>query len=169
METADRIDAVAKLHRLFTHSNSGTDQLSKYLQQICKHWNDQLAPGATSFSITRSPEHIVPFDVALPLGLKAAELFSNSLKYAHPVGLPVKVMLSCTRAEPDRLTVAYEDDGVGFPDDFDPAHDGYLGMRFIRLLSKQLSGTYEWLSDPLGVRFEIIVPMVLPGSRKIPG
>jgi len=34
-------------------------------------------------------------------------------------------------------------------------NDGNLGMRFIRSLSKQINGTPKWISDPLGVHFEL--------------
>jgi two-component sensor histidine kinase len=33
-----------------------------------------------------------------------------------------------------------------------------LGMQFIRSLSEQLGGTHKWLSDPLGVQFEMQFP-----------
>jgi two-component sensor histidine kinase len=100
----------------------------------------------------------VPFNVAMPLGLITAELFSNSLKYAHPTGLPAKISVSCNAVAADGLPAllfVYEDDGVGFPEDFDISNDGNLGMRFIRSLSEQLQGTQNWLSDPLGVHFEL--------------
>ena len=158
-EIADRIDTVAKLHRLVAHSNTGTVQLSKYLQEICERLSSALTAGETSFSLTCSPEHIVPCTTALPLGLITAELFSNSLKYAHPAGTPLKITLSCCRAE-DGIRIVYEDDGVGFPEGFDITHDCHLGMTFIRLLSEQLQGTPKWLSDPLGIRFETVVPAV---------
>ena len=158
-EIADRIDTVAKLHRIVAHSNTGTVQLSKYLQEICERLSKALAPEATSFSVDCAPEQLVPFTVALPLGLITAELFSNSLKYAHPAGTPLKITVSCCRAE-DGMRVVYEDDGVGFPETFDIAHDSHLGMSFIRLLSDQLKGAPQWLSDPLGIRFEMVVPAV---------
>ena len=162
MEIADRIDTVAKLHRLVAHSDTGTVQLSKYLQEICERLSSALAPEATSFSIDCSPKHIVPFTVALPLGLITAELFSNSLKYAHPAGTPVKITLSCDRAaREDRLRFVYEDDGVGFPETFDIAHDGRFGMQAIRSLGEQLRGTPKWLSDPLGIRFEMVIPVLV--------
>jgi two-component sensor histidine kinase len=160
MEVADRIDTVGKLHRLVAHSNTGAVQLSKYLQEICERLNSALAPEATSFSVVCSPEHIVPFTLALPLGLITAELFSNSLKYAHPAGTPTKITLSCSRAAEDRLSIVYEDDGVGFPETFDIAHDGHLGMQLIRILGEQLRATPRWLSDPLGIRFEIVIPVL---------
>ncbi len=55
--------------------------------------------------------------------------------------------------------IAYEDDGVGFPEGFDMTEAGHMGMSFIRLLSEALGGQHEWHSDPLGIRFEIALPI----------
>lgn len=160
-EIAERIDAVAKLHRLVAQSPSGTVQLDAYLHEICDGLVNALAPDATAVSLNCSPEQTAPFNIALPLGLIAAELFSNSLKYAHPTGLPVKVTVSTRETGAGGLTFIYEDDGVGFPEGFDPSRDGDMGMHFIRSLSQQLNGTHKWLSDELGIRFEIVVPLTL--------
>jgi two-component sensor histidine kinase len=158
LEIADRIDTVAKLHRLLAHSDGGNVSLDEYLREISERLSSALATSTPEYSIDCSPEHIVPFNVALSVGLLTAELFSNSLKYAHPTGLPVKISISCNRTSADELLLSYEDDGVGFPEAFDVFHDGHLGMRFIRSLSEQLGGTHKWLSDPLGIQFEMRFP-----------
>jgi two-component sensor histidine kinase len=158
LEIADRIETVAKLHRLLAYSNGGNVRLDEYLQEICDRLGSALAMNPPEYSVDCSIEYRVPFNVALPLGLIAAELFSNSLKYAHPAGLPAKISVSCSRTSADELIFSYEDDGVGFPEAFDVSHDGHLGMRFIRSLSEQLGGIHKWLSDPLGIQFEIRFP-----------
>jgi two-component sensor histidine kinase len=117
-----------------------------------------LAAEATSVSFDCSEDIALPSKTALPLALIIAELVSNSLKYAHPTGLPSKIGLSCIRGEMGGLKLAYEDDGVGFPDDFDIAAESHSGMSFIRLLSKTLHADHQWHSDSLGVRFELEVP-----------
>ena len=94
---------------------------------------------------------------ALALALIVAELISNSLKYAHPSGLPTRFTLVCSRAGETGLKVVYEDDGVGFPEDFDMSAAGHMGIRLIELLSQSVSGACAWHSDPLGVRFEIAI------------
>jgi two-component sensor histidine kinase len=157
-EIADRIDTVAKLHRLLACSNNGNVRLDQYLKEICGRLGSALATNPPVYSVDCSPEYVVPFNVAQPLGLITAELFSNSLKYAHPAGLPVKISISCGQTPTDELHFSYEDDGVGFPEAFDVSHDGHLGMRFIRSLSEQLGATHKWLSDPLGVQFEMKFP-----------
>ena len=94
----------------------------------------------------------------MSLGLIVAELISNSLKYAHPAGLPVAIKLNVVDSR-DALKLAYEDNRVGFPENFYFAGDGHLGMRFIASLGESLKCTPRWRSDPLGVRFEIEVPL----------
>ena len=166
LEIADRIDTVAKLHRLFAQPNSDAIKLHVYLQEICHRPGNALATtAAPSFLVSCPLNQTVPFSVAMPLGLITAELFSNSLKYAHPTGLPAKISVSCKAIAEDGLTALkfeYEDDGVGFPEDFDISFDGNLGMRFIRSLSDQLHGTQKWISDPLGVHFELSFRCQLP-------
>jgi len=51
--------------------------------------------------------------------------------------------------------MVHEDDGVGFPDEFDVSNSGHMGLRFIHTLSKSIAKTYQWDSDSLGIRFEI--------------
>lgn len=158
-EIADRIEAVAQLHRVIAHCGTEAVPLRDYLQGICERASQALAADQPAFSLDCSADHIVPPTVAMPLGLIIAELFSNSLKYAHPAGLPVTIAISCSRSTDQRLTIAYEDDGVGFPEDFDSASDGHLGMQLIRLLGHQLDGTPQWVSDPLGIRYELSIPV----------
>jgi two-component sensor histidine kinase len=157
-EIADRIDTVAKLHRLLAYSNTGSVRLDLYLRQICDRLGSAIAVNAPVYTVDCSPENETPFSVALAVGLITAELFSNSLKYAHPAGLPVVISVSCNRTPTGELLYSYEDDGVGFPEAFDLSHDGHLGMRFIRSLSEQLGASQKWLSDALGIQFEIRFP-----------
>jgi two-component sensor histidine kinase len=159
LEIADRIETVGKLHRFLGQSTTGTVRLGKYLEEICTRLRGALTPAATSFSFDCPEDCQLPAKTALSLGLITAELISNSLKYAHPTGLPTKISLSCAHKDEGRFMIAYEDDGVGFPEGFDVNEAGHMGMNFIRLLSTGLDGLHEWHSDPLGIRFELVLPI----------
>jgi two-component sensor histidine kinase len=159
LEIADRIETVGKLHRFLAESATGTVQLRVYLEEICNRLRGALAPSATSLSFNCPADYPLPAKTALPLALITAELVSNSLKYAHPSGLPTKITLSCRPDKKGELTIVYEDDGVGFPEGFDINDRGHVGMSLIRLLGKGVGGEHEWHSDPLGVRFEIRLPI----------
>ena len=162
-EVADRIETVAALHRMMAQSENDKIQIATYLRQVCDKLDRALGSGKSSLTISCSSDDAVPFRVALPLGLIAGELFSNSLKYSHPAGLPTKVTISC-ESDPDGIHIVYEDDGVGFPEDFDFSRGGSLGLRVIHSLVSQLGGTHQWSSDPLGVRFEVRMPSAVLGS-----
>jgi two-component sensor histidine kinase len=155
LEIADRISTVGSLHLLLAQSKTETVPLSSYLGEVCGRLTGALAPDATSLAFDCPEEIILSSKTALPLALITAELVSNSLKYAHPAGLPAKITLSCTREETGGLKLIYEDDGVGFPENFDISAASHSGMSFIRLLSKSLRANPTWHSDPLGIRFEI--------------
>lgn len=159
LEVADRIETVGKLHRFLGKSTTGTIELRAYLEEVCARLTGAVAPEATSLSFDCPSDCHLPAKTALPLALITAELISNSLKYAHPAGLPTKISLSCAHEGDGRLVIAYEDDGVGFPDGFNVSEAGHMGMNFIRLLSAGLGAQYEWRSDPLGIRFEIVLPL----------
>jgi two-component sensor histidine kinase len=164
MEIADRIETLAELHRLMAQSENDRVQIASYLHQVCDKLNLALGSAKSSITISCSADHAVPFRVALPLGLIAGELFSNSLKYAHPAGLPTKVTISF-ESDHDGIHIIYEDDGVGFPEDFDFSRGGNLGLRFIHSLVSQLGGVHEWSSDPLGIRFDLRVPVAANVTR----
>ena len=159
LEIADRIETVGKLHRFLSKSTTGTVQLREYLKEVCTRLSSAVAPEATSWSFDCPRNCALPAKTALSLALITAELVSNSLKYAHPTGLPTRLSLSCSRKEKGRLSLVYEDDGVGFPEDFDATASGHMGMTCISLLSQSVGGHHAWHSDSLGIRFELILPI----------
>jgi two-component sensor histidine kinase len=157
-EVADRIDTVAKLHRLLAASDSDLIELPKHLREISERLGSSVAGVAPRVSLELEAGQMVPWKTAMPLGLIVAELFSNSLKYAHPTGLPVKISITCKSNVDGGLTITYEDDGVGFPEDFDGSDRGHMGIGLIRVLAVQLNATSDWSSDSLGISFTMVVP-----------
>ena len=85
-------------------------------------------------------------------------MVTNSVKYAHPSGVPVAITIRGTRIGDDRLVFDDEDDGVGLPEGFDPAVDGSIGFLIVRNRAEQLGANYCFDHDPLGIRFHLIMP-----------
>ena len=158
-EVADRIETIAQLHRFVAHSPGATVPLSRYLHEICDRLTSALTSTGASCSVDCPLDGEIASGQAMSFGLISAELISNSLKYAHPAGTPLKFSLNVTKDGPSHLNYLYEDDGVGFPEDFNMNAKGHLGMRFIQALSKKLNTTPQWRSDGLGVAFEMRVPV----------
>jgi PAS domain S-box-containing protein len=97
-------------------------------------------------------------DLAAPVELIVREALANAIKYAHPTGVPGKIAVDCERDATGGLVVTVMDDGVGLPENFDPACDGDTGFRVMRVLSERLGGSLAWKSTPLGLRMRLRVP-----------
>jgi two-component sensor histidine kinase len=95
---------------------------------------------------------------ALHAGLIAAELLTNATKYAHPAGLPVKVYIRCETKDDGSFMVEVTDDGVGFPEKFDPSSDGGLGFQLMRALTNGLDAELQFEHDSLGVCARLVWP-----------
>lgn len=160
LEIADRIDAVGSLHNLLMDSETGTVRLSSYLYDVCVRGANALSAQPTVFKVTCRPEHVVPFKVALPLGLLTAELVSNAMKHGYSERAKGRVTINCTRPRRDYLSFTFQDDGPGFPDEFELVRDGRMGVRLIQSLCERMHGECRWANAASGLRFEMTIPMV---------
>ena len=96
----------------------------------------------------------LPIDKAIPCGLILNELATNSLKHAF-VGREqgsIQIQLSSVRNESVRLR--FQDDGGGLPPGLDLQTAESLGLRLIRMLSKQLRGDLK-VQNGSGSAFEL--------------
>ncbi len=95
---------------------------------------------------------VLGLDTALPLGLIANELISNSLKHAFPGRQNGLVRVSLSRHNGDEFRLAVGDDGQGLPEDISQSNS--LGVRLVRLLTGQIKGRMEHKNDH-GAEFSI--------------
>jgi two-component sensor histidine kinase len=70
----------------------------------------------------------------------------------------VTVHVHCETASNGSFLVAVTDDGVGFPENFDPATDGGLGFALMRALANGLNAELQFEHDSLGVRARLVKP-----------
>jgi two-component sensor histidine kinase len=166
-EVRARVDAVARLHRALSDiPPSAPIDLGRYLQQIASELVATLSPpGGTILHFACELGCRVAPDRGLYLGLIAVEIVTNALKYAHPAGVGGRIAFNCWRTT-DALVVEISDDGVGFPDGFDPIKS-LSGLRIVRSLVEQIGGTVGFESDDLGVTCTIQAP-ILAAARARP-
>jgi two-component sensor histidine kinase len=79
-------------------------------------------------------------DTAIPCGLIANELISNSLIHAFPGNRRGEVGISLSTADPDAFELVIWDDGVGLPENIDPRSARSLGLHLVYTLVEQLRG-----------------------------
>jgi len=88
----------------------------------------------------------LPIETAVPCALLVCELMTNALRYAFPDPREGTVTVS-VRATDGRVVLSVDDDGVGFPDNFDPGTKRSFGWKLVRTLVLQLDGTVEATTD----------------------
>ena len=147
-----RIEVMAKLHKSLAVSANGNGvNLGDFLQEISELIGTLGPEGNMGLTVDHSCDgHIDPRQ-ALQVGLITAELLTNASKYAHPAGLPVKVHVRCETTDDGAFMVEVTDDGVGFPESFDPSRDGGLGFQLMRALADGLNAELQFEHDSLGV------------------
>lgn len=126
-----------------THIPQGPDHIMEkeaLLKEVHHRVKNNLQVIASLLRLELEPAHL-EIEQAIPCGLIANELASNSLKHGFPDGQTGEVRIRL-RSEDDgrqlRLTVS--DSGIGLPPDFDPGHKRSLGLQLVSDLARQLQG-----------------------------
>ena len=152
-----RIEVMAKLHKsLALSANSNGVNLGDFLQEISELIGALGPPGRMDLTVDHACDGYIDPRHALHAGLITAELLTNAGKYAHPTGLPVKVHIRCDTRDDGSFLVEVTDDGVGFPENFDPSTDGGLGFQLMRALANGLSAELQFEHSSLGVCARLI-------------
>jgi two-component sensor histidine kinase len=147
-----RIEVTAKLHKSLARAVDGNGvDLGNFLQEIAEMIGTLGPQGKMDLTADHSGGGYIEPRHALHAGLITAELLTNASKYAHPTGLPVKVKVRCETKDDGSFVVEVTDDGVSFPENFDPSTDGGLGFQLMRALANGLNAELQFEHDSLGV------------------
>ncbi len=154
-----RIEVTAKLHKSLARAVKGNGiNLGDFLEEISEMISTLSPEGRMDLTVDNSCDGYIDPRHALHAGLITAELLTNASKYAHPSGLVVKVNVLCETKDDGSFMVEVTDDGVGFPEDFDPSTDGGLGFQLMRALANGLNAELQFEHDSLGVRARLVKP-----------
>jgi len=154
-----RIEVTAQLHKSLARATNGNGiNLGDFLEEISDMISTLNPKGKMELTVDNACDGCIDPRHALHAGLITAELLTNASKYAHPAGLPVKVNLRVETRDDGSFTVEVTDDGVGFPENFDPSFDGGLGFQLMRALANGLNAELQFEHDSLGVRARLVKP-----------
>jgi two-component sensor histidine kinase len=168
-EVAGKVISVGHLHRrLADRPRTDEIDLGDYLIESCHALISSLSLQAHIGLVHRLAASCpVKPEQAQPVALIVGEIIMNAVKHAHPTGIPVEISLHCGRNAKGRLVVEVEDDGIGFPENFDPKTDGGVGFKLMRVLADSLGADLDIGSDNLGTRFRLSLPADHQGDRPI--
>lgn len=136
-----RITSMALVHETLYRSDSISDlPFDVYLQ----HLADELATSIATVRDIRTEISVgdirFGLDTVVTLGLIVNELMVNSMKHAFAGKATGTIRVRLDHEDGFYLLV-YSDDGAGLPPDFSIDACNSLGMRLVRLLSRQLRGS----------------------------
>ena len=168
-ESRARIQSMALVHeKIYRDTSLSRMDFSDFLREL-------TAQLFQSYNIKR--EHVtlrleltpVAFglDTAIPCALIVNELVSNALKYAFPDGHPGEIVIRLRSEDGRCVQLEVADNGVGLPAGFDWQQSPSLGLRLVRLLTRQLHGQLH-LTTEAGVRFSIVFSQQLTEDKPHP-
>lgn len=88
------------------------------------------------------------------------EIIANSMKHAFHDRRTGEITFSMTQAG-STLSIEVSDDGIGIPEDIDPAESTTLGLQLVVMLVQQIKGTMSIFREK-GSRFVIKCPFRSP-------
>lgn len=144
-----RIQTMAMIHnQLYQSTRFDRIHMQEYVQELAAHLS-QVYGKSTRISMDIRVENItLSLIQAMPCALIFNELISNSFKHAFKPDQAGTIAIFISSVE-NFVSVRFQDDGVGIPEDMDLFKTQSLGMKLINnLVVKQLKGSLKIRRNP---------------------
>lgn len=156
-QSQDRVRAMALVHEaLYRSENLAEVDLAEYSASLCSQLLAVYALPGSEVKLAMDVEPVrIGIDLAVPCGLILNELVTNALKHAFPKGAAGELRLVLRRTETGGCVLSLRDNGVGLRPERIPGADS-LGLRIVRLMSRQIDAAFELVSTATGTEASII-------------
>ena len=165
-ELEGRIRAMALVHEgLYKSADLAHVNLQNYIEMMSTQIHAQFGVDRDIRFSVQAAGVDVDLDSAVPCGLILNELIANAFKHAFPDGRTGSGAGNCeinviVNQAGGMIGLAVADNGVGLPADLDWEKSDTLGLRLIKMLSKQINGSIE-LDRSAGTVFRLKFPMAV--------
>lgn len=161
-ESAGRVRTIAAIHEQLYRGGAALEvKVGPYLRGLIESMGQALASAADGRTMrVDADEATWPAQEATTLGLIAAELVTNALKYGQGA------VTAAFRQPPGAAQAALmvSDEGPGVPQDFDAAHCRGLGMRLVTGLLRGPGAGLEVVRGGPGACFVARLPVPVRSS-----
>lgn len=166
---AARINTISQLHRILARSNTdGVISLKPHLHDVTDALVAALSSPEQAVRVAHTgSDCMVLMRQVQPIVLILCEIFINAIKYAHPAGAPLIMVVDCEPACDGRLVLTISDDGVGLPEGFEPEQNGGMGFKVMRSLAAEIGGELQLQSTHLGLTFRLSLPASAMAGAKL--
>lgn len=165
---AARINTISQLHRALSRAGSeAAISLKPHLRDITDTLVAALSSPDQSVKVVHTgTDCIVLVRQAQPIALMLCEIFINAMKYAHPTGVPLIMLVDCSVIADGRLVLTISDDGVGLAEGFDPIRSDGMGFKVMRSLAAEIGADLQIQSTHLGLTTRLSLPVgVMAGAK----
>jgi len=162
LEAAGHVDTIGRLHGRLSRGDT-TFELDEIVREVAEATVESLAPpGQVQLVLQLEGNCGSPAQQTFPISLVVGELITNSLKHAHPAGVPGEIAVSCRQGPAGELMIEVTDDGVGLPEGIDPLTSDGFGFRLVRGLAKQLGAQLSFEDRGIGLMVRLRLPRSHP-------
>lgn len=154
-ESQRRVRSIAMIHeKLYQNKRLAEINFEKYVREL-------VDIVAYSFNYSQKKINVkvdihdfkLGVDQGIPCGLILNELISNAYEHAFKNQDTGTINIQIAEDENRQIELIIEDNGNGFPENFDVAEQDTLGLTLIDTLCKQLQGNYHYENTGPGTRF----------------
>jgi two-component sensor histidine kinase len=149
-QSQDRVRAMALVHEALYQSEAlGEVDLAEYAGALCQQLLATYATPDRPVELKTDMDSLrMNIEIAVPCGLILNELITNSLKHAFQDRASGAIELIFRRTPGGGGVLRVRDNGGGVP----PAHAGSnsLGLRIVRLMSRQIDAVFNLASTTAG-------------------
>ena len=156
-ECRDRIQSMALIHeRLYQSRDLAEIDFAEYVRSLVSMLVYSHRPANMELRSRVDIESIsLDLDTAIPIGLIVNELVINALKHGFKDRQEGNIVISLKPSDDLRYELVIKDDGCGIPEGFDIGASSSLGLRLVKILSKQIHGELS-VSNRQGTEFRVI-------------
>ncbi len=150
-ESQMRVNSIALIHQnMYQQENLESIDFQHFLHDLFKNLKSLYGHEARQLFLKLDAEGIaLDIDTAVPLGLIANELLTNTYKHAFTHSTHVTAQLNLRKLNADEYELTYSDSGPGIPADFNIEQSESLGMQLLNGLTHQLMGKLVYRSGAL--------------------
>ena len=149
-ESRDRVQTMAEIHTQLYESKDLTNvRFAIYVDRLIRNLLHSYSINPSEIQVQKEIQEIeLGVDAAIPCGLILNELMSNALKYAFPKETETPGLIRIVlKEENGTVQLLVRDNGVGMPPNFDMSKLESLGLQLVQMLSEQIHGQLEFLSE----------------------
>lgn len=149
-ESQSRIHSMGLIHeQLYQSENLERIDIQNYVENLVANLFQSFGFANEFIQFSINIDRIfLNIETAIPCGLIINELVSNSLKYAFSPGVKGEIKIDFHEILFQEFHLKIQDNGSGFPADFDVENTETLGVRLVKMLAEQLDGKITINSHP---------------------